>query len=93
MEQVSGVYALPNGINIFPVEMYDLDTDLMLNVNEFNCPRKEAARMIYKKEIDTIVDTIKSRAPAIIPWIDEERDEGYQWEDFCENIMWIWNEH
>ena len=93
MEQLYGVYALPNGVNIFPIEMTDLDMDFKLNVNVFNCPRKEVSRMAYKKQIDTIVDTIKSRAPLIVPWIDEERDEGYMWEDFCENIMWIYNEY
>ena len=93
METNWGVYALPNGVNLFPIYMTDLDTDYKLNVNVFNCPRKEIARMAYKKEIDTIVDTIKSRAPLIVPWIEEEAEEGYQWEDFCENIMWMWNEY
>ena len=93
MDDNWGVYALPGGTNIFPIEMMDLDNDYKLNVNVFNCPRLEVARMMYKKEIDTIVDTIKSRAPLIVGWIDEEADEGYQWEDFCENIMWIWNEY
>ena len=49
--------------------------------------------MIYWDQIEKIVDTIKTRAPLIVPWIDEEEDEGYRWEDFCENIMWMWNEY
>jgi len=33
--------------------------------------------MLYKERIDKIVDTIASRVPDIVPWINEEEEDGY----------------
>ena len=41
------IYALPGGISVFPVEMYDTENDLLLNTGNYDCMRVYEARMDY----------------------------------------------
>ena len=71
--------------------MVEKDKDFELSLDDINCASRAKTRGLYKKDIDKITERIRKRRPAIEEYIMQEANGD--WEDFCDNIMWIFREN
>ena len=86
-----GIFASYGGATVFPVQMVEKDKDFELSLDDINCASRAKTRGLYKKDIDKITERIRKRRPAIEEYIMQEANGD--WEDFCDNIMWIFREN